>query len=187
VLDEPLIMPGPNTLEMRAWTGKAACKVECDAGRADPRWWFPDQGESNGPRAEAARVICRSCVVRAECMAWAVKHFESGIWGGVGDRVRRDMRKGERVLRCARCDCEFTSKSRRPDATFCMPCRKERARERKRLWDAKNKHVNPGSKPGQSIDGGHGRISRYMSGCRCNACRAASAEARRRIRAGRVA
>ena len=37
-----------------------------------------------------AKAVCRSCAVRWECLAYALKHHvEHGVWGGLTDRERR--------------------------------------------------------------------------------------------------
>lgn len=176
-------MVGPNVLEMYAWVDRAACLREVRAGRALSEWWFPERGDANGPEARQARAVCQVCEVREECLAWAVRHFEEGIWGGVGARARRDLRTGERLLRCVACDDVFVSSSRRPSVTRCGLCRREQARARKREWDAKNRRENPGSRPESSLDAGHGVYAKYVKGCRCQACRRAAREYRRELRA----
>lgn len=63
-----------------AWQTDAACLEH------DPTLWFPVHGESS---AEALSV-CASCLVRAECLAYAVeRRVEHGIWGGTTGKVRR--------------------------------------------------------------------------------------------------
>ncbi len=36
-----------------------------------------------------ARAVCRGCLVREECAAWALEHDERGIWGGMTEQERR--------------------------------------------------------------------------------------------------
>lgn len=43
---------------------------------------------------EAARAVCRRCLVVEECAAWAVEHeVPEGVWGGTTPGQRRAMRK----------------------------------------------------------------------------------------------
>lgn len=64
-------------------------------------WWFPpkDGVASREERRRivgnqrAAVVICKSCEVRRECLAFAVKWNERGIWGGVGEKQRKRLRR----------------------------------------------------------------------------------------------
>ncbi|MFN2489296.1 MAG: WhiB family transcriptional regulator [Actinomycetota bacterium] len=61
------------------WTDGAACR-DLEPEEAD-RLFFPERGHS----ATAARALCRSCVVKAECLAFALKDedaFFAGVWGG---------------------------------------------------------------------------------------------------------
>jgi WhiB family redox-sensing transcriptional regulator len=55
-------------------------------------FWFPEKG---GSTREAKRV-CRSCEVRAECLAYALEHEDAGrfgIWGGFSERERRRLKR----------------------------------------------------------------------------------------------
>jgi WhiB family redox-sensing transcriptional regulator len=37
-----------------------------------------------------AKVVCKTCPVRAECLAYALRYrVEHGVWGGLTDRERR--------------------------------------------------------------------------------------------------
>jgi len=51
------------------------------------------KGRPKGTDVIAAKTICRRCDVRETCLAYALKHHESGIWGGTTDRDRQRMRK----------------------------------------------------------------------------------------------
>ena len=63
-----------------AWMADAACREHPEVS------FFPVRGESTGATAKA---ICRRCLVRVECEAFAVEHGEIGIWGGTSERQRR--------------------------------------------------------------------------------------------------
>lgn len=57
--------------------------------------WFPDAG---GSTREAKR-ICADCPVRLQCLNYALKRNEPfGIWGGLSERERRKVRRGEKVV-----------------------------------------------------------------------------------------
>lgn len=65
------------------WQEKARC-----AG-ADPSLFFPSEEES-----EVALQMCRECLVREECLEYALEHnIEFGIWGGMTEAERRTLRK----------------------------------------------------------------------------------------------
>nr|WP_170977757.1 WhiB family transcriptional regulator [Blastococcus sp. CCUG 61487] len=66
-----------------AWRQLALC------GETDPDAFFPEQG---GSTREAKRV-CAGCVVRTECLEFALSNDERfGIWGGLSERERRRIR-----------------------------------------------------------------------------------------------
>lgn len=53
----------------------------------DPSLFNPQRGESPEP----AKQVCASCFVRSDCLAWALKHREAGVWGGTTVRQREHM------------------------------------------------------------------------------------------------
>lgn len=66
------------------WQDRALC------AQTDPEAFFPDQG---GPIRPAKRV-CRSCEVRAECLAYALTRDERfGVWGGLSEQERLRLRR----------------------------------------------------------------------------------------------
>jgi WhiB family redox-sensing transcriptional regulator len=68
------------------WQERALC------AQTDPEAFFPEKG---GSTREAKR-ICSGCEVRAECLDYALAHDERfGIWGGLSERERRRLRRGE--------------------------------------------------------------------------------------------
>ena len=164
------------TVEMRGWAERSACKAECDAGRADRSWWFPERGEPY----RRALDICAVCPVREECLAWAVEHGELGIWGGLSERARRRI---PRPKDCAECGKRFVIVDRKPGrdpatcSERCARIRHDRQKEEAYLLSGR------AGDPGRYKRSGHG-IVRYNAGCRCKVCRAA---ARRKARTWRAA
>lgn len=61
------------------WQAYGLCR------QVDPELFFPGTGE---PTAEPVR-ICTGCTVRAQCLEWALKYNERGIWGGTTTAERR--------------------------------------------------------------------------------------------------
>ncbi|MPY92081.1 MAG: WhiB family transcriptional regulator [Acidimicrobiia bacterium] len=60
----------------------------------DPDLFFPERGAST----REAKEVCRGCVVREQCLEFAIRHGEKfGIWGGLSERERRRIRR-ERAL-----------------------------------------------------------------------------------------
>jgi WhiB family redox-sensing transcriptional regulator len=63
----------------RDWILLAECQY------TDPEAFFPDKGGS----VREAKRVCRSCVVRAECLEYALENDERfGVWGGLSERER---------------------------------------------------------------------------------------------------
>lgn len=76
----------PSRIELRIpdFYEKALCP------QVDNDGFFPDRGAS--PRA--AKQVCLSCPVRAECLEYALENDERwGVWGGTSEAERRKMRK----------------------------------------------------------------------------------------------
>ena len=65
------------------WADRANC-----AG-CDPDLFFPDRGAS----LAEAKAVCAGCVVRDECLEYALAAGERfGVWGGLSERERRRIR-----------------------------------------------------------------------------------------------
>ena len=64
----------------------------------DPDLFFPERGAST----REAKEVCRGCVVREECLEFALANGEKfGIWGGMSERERRRIRRARAVARRA--------------------------------------------------------------------------------------
>ena len=60
--------------------------------------FFPVRGSST----REAKEVCRGCVVRGECLEYAVAARERfGIWGGLSERERRRERRALALARSA--------------------------------------------------------------------------------------
>jgi WhiB family redox-sensing transcriptional regulator len=78
-------LPGPNA-DLWDWQMAGACRGE------DPRLFFHPEGE-RGPAREtreaAAKSVCATCPVIAECAAHALSVREPyGVWGGLSEDER---------------------------------------------------------------------------------------------------
>lgn len=70
------------------WADLALC------AETDPEAFFPEKGGST----REAKKVCRACPVRAECLEYAlVTDQRFGIWGGLSERERRRLKRGEPV------------------------------------------------------------------------------------------
>ncbi len=72
------------TLDNTRWQDYANCLG------VDPDLFFPERGAST----REAKEVCRSCVVREDCLEFALAIGEKhGIWGGMSERERRRLRR----------------------------------------------------------------------------------------------
>lgn len=70
--------------EVPGWQDYANCLG------VDPDLFFPARGAST----EEAKEVCRGCVVREDCLEYALESGEKvGIWGGMSERERRRLRR----------------------------------------------------------------------------------------------
>jgi WhiB family transcriptional regulator, redox-sensing transcriptional regulator len=76
--------------EGRAWQMRANCMG------VDPDLFFPERGAST----REAKEVCRGCVVREDCLEYALANGEKfGIWGGLSERERRRIRRARALVR----------------------------------------------------------------------------------------
>lgn len=76
---------------MESWRRWSACQG------LDPAIFFPGSDEE----AEEAKVVCESCLVREDCLEYALENREhDGVWGGATERERRRIirRRRRRAL-----------------------------------------------------------------------------------------
>ncbi|AAN07983.1 WhiB transcription factor [Mycobacterium phage RitSun] len=108
------------------WRRKALCTHE------DGDIWFLN--ESGHYVNDAARKICWECPVQPQCLQWALKHNELGVWGGFSEKERQRIKRGELApvkparftdKKCEQCGDVFEPVTQR--ARFCSPKCKKRA------------------------------------------------------------
>lgn len=64
----------------------------------DPDLFFPERGASQ----REAKEICRGCVVREDCLEYALVNGEDfGIWGGMNARERKRITRQRALARAA--------------------------------------------------------------------------------------
>ena len=72
------------------WKSRANCLG------VDPDLFFPERGMST----REAKEVCRGCVVREDCLEYALANGEKfGIWGGLSERERRRIRRARALVR----------------------------------------------------------------------------------------
>ena len=75
---------GEPTTSQANWQDQANCLG------VDPDLFFPERGAST----REAKEVCRGCVVRTDCLEYALVNGEKfGIWGGLSERERRRLRR----------------------------------------------------------------------------------------------
>lgn len=80
------------TTNTMAWRDRAACT------RSNPGLFSPGPGAS----ADTAKAICRRCPVLIDCLFWALRHSECGVWGGTTTTERAALRAWDRQVRAPR-------------------------------------------------------------------------------------
>ena len=66
------------------WQARGRC------AETDPEEFFPEIGMSGA----GAKMICRGCEVRGECLQYALDRDEQfGVWGGLTVRERRALKR----------------------------------------------------------------------------------------------
>lgn len=85
-------MLGPDEEDEPRWQEFGNCRG------VDPDLFFPERGAST----KEAKEVCKSCVVREECLEYALSNGEKfGIWGGLSERERRRIRRQRAIARRA--------------------------------------------------------------------------------------
>lgn len=79
----------PTSNEPDEWMLRAKCRG------IDPAEFFP----SDGTGVDKARRLCEQCVVKAECLEYALENrIEHGVWGGTSERERRRIQRSRRTV-----------------------------------------------------------------------------------------
>lgn len=75
-----------------AWIEGAACIGE------DPELFFPvGSAPPAVEQVERAKAICDGCPVRSDCLEWSlVTCQDAGVWGGLDEEERREIRRARR-------------------------------------------------------------------------------------------
>ena len=83
--------------EAEGWQDYANCLG------VDPDLFFPERGAST----REAKEVCKGCIVREDCLEYALANGEKfGIWGGLSERERRRIRRQRALIRRAALEAE---------------------------------------------------------------------------------
>lgn len=79
------------------WLDDALCRSKGE----DPEDWFPIGGGTEAKAAENhAKAVCWRCLSQPECLRWALETGqENGIWGGLSEGERQQLRRRKAVRR----------------------------------------------------------------------------------------
>jgi Transcription factor WhiB len=91
-----LALLGPVT-DQFSWA-RVARHARCADGDLDPDQWFPVSINADSARQEAAAAIaiCTTCLVRGQCLALSLRHWDigqHGVWGGLVAAERATLRR----------------------------------------------------------------------------------------------
>ena len=84
------LTPFPDPLTSTAWRDQAECRT------VDPELFFPHSTTTAEGRrqTETAKRVCQNCLVRQECLAWALEtRQDTGVWVGASEDERRAMHR----------------------------------------------------------------------------------------------
>ena len=90
----PIVMPAPATPHLGEWHSRGLCAGD------DPDVFFP----SHGDPGTQARQTCAACVVRDDCLGYATDADEFGIWGGLDQDERRNLKRRQHRKKATACD-----------------------------------------------------------------------------------
>lgn len=64
----------------------------------DPELFFPDpEGPNFYYLLKEAKKVCTGCPYQLECLTYAVKNNDPGVWGGTSEGERAQMRRNRRI------------------------------------------------------------------------------------------
>jgi len=61
-------------------------------------FFFPEDGGSGVDLYSFARKICEGCVVKIQCLEWAIRHEKHGMWGGTTPVERKSIRRKKNII-----------------------------------------------------------------------------------------
>ena len=88
------MLSGSITIPAFILSGEPSC------ASVDPELFFPQEVEINDSKLvskyqnlSAAKAVCNSCPLKLQCLEYALKNYEIGVWGGTTEHQREDLRK----------------------------------------------------------------------------------------------
>jgi len=102
------------------WWSLAACSS------ADPDLFFPiSQSGPSAAQIRRAKAVCAQCVVRSECLEYALAADPmQGVWGGMSEEERTLLRRREQKARArAARRASFSARALTPARAGLRACR----------------------------------------------------------------
>lgn len=59
--------------------------------------YYPPEQGTTFPEMKLIVSICGSCSHKAECAEWGINHERFGIWGGLSEKQRKDIRRRKNI------------------------------------------------------------------------------------------
>lgn len=85
----------------------------------DPDLFFPDDSVKCAA-SEKLKEICAGCPLQLDCRNWAIEHDEHGVWGGLSDWERKQMKRIVHRVHCPA--CRGTDVVQIGRAEICLSC-----------------------------------------------------------------
>ena len=64
----------------------------------DTEMYYPVDQSTTMAELPLIRYICGNCHHRTECAEWAISHERFGVWGGLTEKQRREIRKQRNIV-----------------------------------------------------------------------------------------
>jgi hypothetical protein len=98
---QPPYLPVLGVRHDRAAWVRLVRNARCTGSSLAPDEWFPVSAGADRARREAAAAIavCMTCLVRPQCLAFSLQHWDigrHGVWGGLVTAERAALRRGVR-------------------------------------------------------------------------------------------
>lgn len=90
----------------------------------DPEIFFSEDEERESKkrteREIIAKKICEPCQVSGNCLDWALRFNEIGVWGGTSTQEREKIKRIGHRVSCVRCSRKRID--RKDDYQVCLSC-----------------------------------------------------------------
>jgi len=81
-------------MELEAGGAEKPWQLHARCRGVGPELFFPEKGEP----AAGAKTVCGTCPVTEQCLDFAIRSGEeTGIWGGMSERQRREVARERRA------------------------------------------------------------------------------------------